>query len=281
MQWITSGKAKELFGNESSVTLKATVITVPDGYAWFEILTDVDSDKNWNNVVKIIDEQTTSVDKVYTVTITEDKEVKLSTYLEKGILVAGEKGMKVKLEYIVGDDKEAGDQEKDDGNDKEAGDQEKDDGDDEEDGGIVTDDGEEDGDDDDKTPPESSGENDDDESGNDEAGTVLKSEEVKVTEDAAVSFITADELSKVSSLTIKVTDASSTGDGTWSFKIYSSTSWSENGVTDIKWTGKDSNDKDVYELTISDDDLEKYKSTGIFIYAWPQTMTATVTATYE
>ena len=100
-QWLTPAEVKALVGNASTLTLKATVNAATKEWAWFQTLTDFKKGGAWNGIVKIIDEKTTSNGKVYTATISANSATPLSAYLEKGILLAGTNGMKVKLEYAV------------------------------------------------------------------------------------------------------------------------------------------------------------------------------------
>lgn len=98
-QWLSPSETKAMLGNASSLTLKATVIAASKEWAWFQTLTDFKKGGAWNGIVKIIDEKTTSAGKVYTAMISANSATPLSAYLEKGILLAGTNGMKVKLEY--------------------------------------------------------------------------------------------------------------------------------------------------------------------------------------
>ena len=100
-QWLTPAEAKAMVGNASTLTLKATVNAATKEWAWFQTLTDFKKGGAWNGIVKIIDEKTTSNGKTYTATISANSATPLSAYLEKGILLAGTNGMKVKLEYAV------------------------------------------------------------------------------------------------------------------------------------------------------------------------------------
>lgn len=100
-QWLSSSEVKAMVGNASSITFKATVTVAPKEWAWFQTLTDFKKGGAWNGIVKIIDESSTKVGKVYTTTVSSNSATPLSAYLEKGILLAGSNGMKVKLEYAV------------------------------------------------------------------------------------------------------------------------------------------------------------------------------------
>ncbi|MDE5776698.1 MAG: hypothetical protein K2H67_07460 [Treponemataceae bacterium] len=94
-----------------------------------------------------------------------------------------------------------------------------------------------------------------------------------------IEFVSAADLSNlnITSILVKATKASYTGESTdtWSFKIYTSASW-ENEI-ELKWSA----DINGYKATISDENLEKFKSSGIFVYGWPTDIKATVTVSYE
>lgn len=100
-QWLSPSEVKAMVGKASTLTLKATVTAATKEWAWFQTLTDFKKGGAWNGIVKIIDESSTTVGKVYTATISSTSATPLSAYLEKGILLAGTNGMKVKLEYAV------------------------------------------------------------------------------------------------------------------------------------------------------------------------------------
>ncbi len=100
-QWLSPSEVKAMVGNASSITFKATVTVAPKEWAWFQTLTDFKKGGAWNGIVKIIDESSTTVGKVYTTTVSSNSATPLSAYLAKGILLAGSNGMKVKLEYAV------------------------------------------------------------------------------------------------------------------------------------------------------------------------------------